>query len=159
MGTIEARPQTELCSDLRSRVDKYLLPAFGALKLDQVSVSAIERIRDEMRRAGRATRTIKGVMQIVDGIFKMAIRRGTCGVKPMLRVEPLHNAARELKAKVGDDDSSEGEASPDKILSPAEIAQMLAKAESGLYHPLLTTLALTGMRSGEASRCDGATAS
>ena len=145
---LDRRPS--YAADLRSRVDKYLLPAFGMLRLDQISVAAIERLRDEMRRAGRATRTIKGVMQILDSIFKMAIRHGTCGANPMMRVERLHDAACELKSKNSGEEASEDLASLDLILNPREIGQLLASAQAGLYQTLLTTLALTGMRSGEA---------
>ena len=43
---------------LRARLNIYLLPRFGPLRLDQVSVAPIEKMRDDMRELGRSTITI-----------------------------------------------------------------------------------------------------
>jgi integrase len=133
---------------LRSRLDLYLLPRFGSSRLDQISVGAIETMRDDLRQAGRATRTVNGILQMVGAVYKMAIRRGIYNANPLDRVERAYAGARELSPN-GDEDGSDL-ATPDAVLAPNEIARMLAAAELGLYRTLLTTLAFTGMRSGEA---------
>jgi integrase len=132
---------------LRSRLDIYLLPNFGQIPLDRVSVTGIEKLRDDMRERGLSTVTINSVIRMTGGIFEMAIRRGLCTVNPVQRVERAYAGAREL------DPNTEGEAdpaTPETVLAPDEVALMLAHAEPGLYKTLLTFLAATGLRSGEA---------
>ena len=133
-------------ADLRARVDKYLVPDFGNLRLDQVSVAAIERLRDRLRDAGLAPRTVRGILQMVAGIFKLAIRRGQATANPCDRVERPHESARELTG----DDTADGEVTPDKVLAPEEVQRLLAASEPGTFRTLNTMLVLTGLRSGEA---------
>jgi len=52
---------------LHGRLEKYLLPRFGPLYLDQVSVSGIEMLRDDMRKLGRSPVTINGVIRMIGG--------------------------------------------------------------------------------------------
>jgi integrase len=100
------------------------------------------------RRACRFLETpqIKGILQMIGAAYKMAIRHGLYNANPMDRVEPTHDAARELTGNHDEDDG----ATPDRVLASHEIGQMLLCAEPGFWRTLLTTLALTGMRSGEA---------
>jgi hypothetical protein len=103
-------------ADLRSRLDLYLLPRFGLLRLDQISVGAIETMRDDLRQGGRATRTVNGILQMSGAVYKMAIRRGLYNANPLDRVERAYAAARELSTN-GDEKGSEP-ATPDAVLAP-----------------------------------------
>jgi integrase len=135
-------------ADLRSRLDKHLLPRFGAERLDRINVAAIEKFRDELRAGGYAPRTINTVVRIAGAVFRAAIRRGECALNPVDRVERAFMAARELTDEddgAGTDDTI----NPDAILSLDEIRAMLNAATPGLYRTLFTTAALTGARSGE----------
>ena len=136
-------------SNLRSRLDKHILPRIGAKRLNQINVGTIEELRDGLRNDGYAARTIKSILRLVGAVFRSAIRRGECVTNPVDRVEPVFVAARELKVG-GDERASEDDVvSPDSILSPQEIRAMLNATTPGLYRALFTTAALTGARSGE----------
>lgn len=132
---------------LRARLNLYLLPNFGPLRLDQVSVAAIEKLRDDMRKLGRSTVTINHVIRMIGGIYQMAIRRGLWTSNPADRVERAFKGDHELSAI---EDPQGEQATPETVLSPDEIALLLNHAEPGLYKALLTFLAATGLRSGEA---------
>jgi integrase len=132
---------------IHARLQKYLLPRFGELRLDQISVAHIEKLRDELREAGRSPVTINGIIRMIGGISKMAMRRGLCTANPTDRVERAYAGDRELNAE----GEAEGtQATPETVLAPDEIALLLANVEPGLYKALLTFLAATGLRSGEA---------
>lgn len=134
---------------LRSRLDRYLLPRFGPLRLDQVSVAAIEKLRDDLRKLGRSSVTINGVIRMIGGVFKMAVRRGLCASSPVDRVERAYAGDREFSPDSGAEADAD-QATPETVLAPNEINLMLAHAEPGLYRTLLTFLASSGLRSGEA---------
>ena len=102
-------------------------PCFGPLHLDQLSVSGIEKFRDDMRKLGRSPVTINGVIHD-RGVFKMAMRRGPCAINPVDRVE---------RAYAGANGNSVPIAAPTKprrrtVLAPNEICIMLEHAERGL---------------------------
>jgi hypothetical protein len=42
-------------ADLRSRLDKHLLPRFGAERLDRINIAAIEKLRDDLVRRRRTS--------------------------------------------------------------------------------------------------------
>jgi integrase len=136
-------------ADLRSRLDKHILPRFGTQRLDRVTVGAIEKLRDDLRKDGYAPRTINTIIRIVGAVFRAAIRRGEAINNPVDRVERAFLAARELRPGEDEGDSSDDTISPDGILSPDEIRAMLSATTYGLYRTLFTTAALTGARSGE----------
>jgi integrase len=45
--------------DLRTRLDKQILPAFEKEKLDRITVAAVEKFRDKLRDEKHAQRTIQ----------------------------------------------------------------------------------------------------
>lgn len=67
---------------LHSRLKKCLMPQFGRLRLDQVTVTRIEKLRDTPHEQGRSPVTINGIIRMIRGIYKMAIRRGLCTINP-----------------------------------------------------------------------------
>ncbi|MGH7779013.1 MAG: tyrosine-type recombinase/integrase [Candidatus Binataceae bacterium] len=136
-------------ADLRGRLDKHLLPRFGADRLDRITVGAVEKLRDDMRADGYAPRTINRIIRIVGAVFRAAIRRGDAIRNPVDCVERAFMAARELRQGENEGASNDDTISPDAILSPDEIRTMLNAATPGLYRTLFTTAALTGARSGE----------
>ena len=136
-------------ADLRGRLDKHILPRIGALRLDQITVGSIEKMRDDLRAGGYAPRTINSIIRIVGAVFRAAIRRGDAISNPVDRVERAFMGARELRQGEDENGSNDDAISPDAILSPDEIRAMLNAATPGLYRTLFTTAALTGARSGE----------
>jgi len=136
-------------ADLRARLDKHILPRIGALRLDRITVGAVEKLRDDLRSGGYAPRTINTIIRIIGAVFRAAIRRGEAVSNPVERVEHAFMAARELRSSEDEGASNDDTISPDAILSPGEIRAMLNAATPGLYRTLFTTAALTGARSGE----------
>ena len=65
-------------SDLRTRLDKHILPIFGTHKLDRITVASIEKFRNDLRDRGYAQRTINAILRIMGAVFKLGIKRGQC---------------------------------------------------------------------------------
>jgi integrase len=144
----KADRRTSHVSDIRARLDRHIIPQLGALRLDKITVAAIEMLREGLRKQDYAPRTINTIIRIVGAVFRSAIRRGEVTVNPVDRVERSFMAVRELR---GDEEAAgtDDTVSPDSILSPEEIRLMLEHTSPGLYRALFTTAALTGARSGE----------
>jgi len=137
-------------ADLRSRLDKHILPRVGSIRLDRITVGAIEKLRDGLRAEGYAPRTINTIIRIAGAVFRAAIRRGDATNNPIDRVERAFMAARELTPGEDEKRGSDSDAvNLDSILSPDELRSMLDAATPGYYRTLFTTAFITGMRSGE----------
>ena len=136
-------------ADLRSRLDKHILPRLGDLKLDRISPAAIEELRDALKADKYAPRTINAIIRIVSAVFRSAINRDQVVRNPVDRIERAFMAARELKPGEKDAGSNDDKVDPDSILSPDEIATMLSATSPGLYRALFMTASVTGARSGE----------
>ncbi len=135
-------------SDLRTRLDKHILPLFGAQKLDRITVASVERFRDSLRDRGYARRTINTILRITSAVFRLAIRHAQCTKNPLDSVERAVAAAKEIKSGCGAD-GREDEAHPDAILTPEEIGRLLDAATPGLWRTLIKTAFISGARSGE----------
>jgi integrase len=136
-------------TDLRSRLDKHILPRLGASRLDQINVGAIEKLRDDLKSAGYAPRTINAIIRIVGSVFRSAIRRDEIVRNPVDKIERAFVAARELRPGEDEADSNDDAVDPDSILNPEEVAAMLNQTSPGLYRALFMTAAVTGARAGE----------
>src|SRR5271170_6467720 len=134
-------------SDLRTRLDKHILPAFGSHKLDRISVASIEKFRNGLRDQKYAHRTINCILRIVGSVFRLAIKRGVCSKNPVDSVERARQVATELKE--GEVEAALDTVDPDSVLSPREIQSLLAAANSGFDRTLIETAYLTGARQGE----------
>ena len=136
-------------SDLRTRLDKHLLPIFGSDRLDRITVAAIEKFRNDLRDRSYAHRTTNNILRIMGAVFKLGIKRGQCARNPVDSVERAVPAAKELKS--GDDalDNTNDTVDPDNVLNPAEIKLLLQAAQPGFERMLFETAYLTGAREGE----------
>jgi integrase len=133
-------------ADLRSRLDKHIVPILGSCKIDRVTVVAIEKLRDGLRDAGYAHRTINCILRIMSAVFRLAIKRGQCSKDPVASVERARPVAKELKEPT---DGDGGVLHDDAVLNPAEIQKLLAAAADGFERSLFLTAYLTGARQGE----------
>jgi hypothetical protein len=52
-----------------------LKPHIGKLRLDQINLSVIEKLRDTLRCAGLSPQTVNKVLTTATAIFKLAVRR------------------------------------------------------------------------------------
>jgi hypothetical protein len=112
-------------SNLRSRLDRHLLPRFGFKRLNVIAVSELEALRNDLRSEGYAASTINTILRIVGGVFRLAIRRGQCTVNLLDRMDRAHEAAKELSAagEVNADEPSKVD--PHEVLNAGEIRKML----------------------------------
>ena len=135
-------------ADLRSRLDKHLLPRLGALRLDHITVAMVEQLRNDLRAQGYAPRTINTIIRIAGAVFRGAVRRGEAVRNPVDQLERAFTATHELIP--GEDVDSDGDSvNPDSVLSPSQVRLMLDAATPGYYRTLLTMAFVTGARSGE----------
>jgi hypothetical protein len=86
-------------SDLRTRLDKHILPVFGRQKLDRISVASIEKFRNNLRDQKYAYRTINCILRIVGSVFRLAIKRGLCSKNPVDSVERAKQVATESQSR------------------------------------------------------------
>jgi len=136
-------------SDLRTRLDKHILPIFGEHKLDRITVASIEKLRNDLRDRGYARRTINAILRIVGAVFKLGGKRGVSSRNPVDSVDRAAPVARELKAGEYLADNHDDTVNPDDVLNPHEIQLLLQAANAGLERTLFETAYLTGARQGE----------
>ncbi|MGD0072806.1 MAG: tyrosine-type recombinase/integrase [Candidatus Binataceae bacterium] len=136
-------------SDLRTRLDKHLIPLFGTRRLDTIRLAEVEKLRDDLRDRGYAHRTINTILRIMGAVFKLGIKRGQCAKNPVDSVERAVQVAKELKAGEDAADASNDTVDPDNVLSPAEIQLLLRAAQPGFERVLFEAAYLTGAREGE----------
>jgi integrase len=135
--------------DLRTRLDKHVLPIFGAHKLDRITVAMVERFRNNLRDRKYAYRTVNTILRIISAVFRLGMKRGQCSKNPLDSVERVVQCAQELKAGDGAIDTGKDSTDSDSILSPVEIQVLLASARPGFERTLFETAYLTGAREGE----------
>src|SRR5271167_5264935 len=93
-GKTDRRPSC--VADIRSRLDKHILPLIGSFRLDKISVGTVEKLRDGLRKQDYAPRTINTIIRIVSAVYRAAIRRGEVTTNPVERVERSFMAVHEL---------------------------------------------------------------
>jgi len=135
-------------SDLRTRLDKHVLPIFGSVRLDRITVVAVEKFRNDLRDRGYAYRTINTILRIMGSVFKLGIKRSQCAKNPLDSVERAVQVAKELKAGEDAIDNSNNTVDLDNVWSPAEVQLLLRAAHPGLERVLFETAYLTGAREG-----------
>jgi integrase len=117
------------------------------LRLDQIDVEKIERIRDELR-ATLSPKTVSAVLTTAAAVFKLALRRGYATLNPAAIAERPRRTVAELTADRENQESEKGLRAirTDEVLSGEEIGRLLEHAEPGLYRSLFAMAASTGMR-------------
>ncbi len=144
----EHRPSTQ--AQWQSHIDRHLNPHIGKLRLDQINVSVIEKLRDTLRRAGLSPQTVNKVLTTATAIFKLAVRRNYWTSNPAASAERLRVTTTEL-AEDGSRPARDASrpVRAEEVLNPAELQRLLAAAERGFYQTLFLTASLTGMRHDE----------
>lgn len=133
-------------SDLRTRLDKHLLPIFGAMRLDAIRVADFDTLRDDLRDRSFAPTTINQILRIAGAVFSLAIKRGECSANPLERVDRLRKTAKEIKLDAAGGGNGLGS---DNILSPEEVRRLLEAANAGFDRTLFLVGFVTGAREGE----------
>lgn len=150
-GKSKKRPAT--LAAWRGQLDRYLLPAFGDLKIDRIGVAAIERLRDQLQLPPANLRPVSTnkILGTCNAIFKLALRRGYCLNNPVAIAERADSGSSKELTEDADQPQSEAHAEvrPDEVLNPAEIRRLFEASDDGYYRTLFMTASGTGMRIGE----------
>jgi integrase len=133
---IRVNVRQSTAKDYEGLLRRHLLPYFGSLKLQSLTVELVERFRgDHADRIGR--RTTNKCLTLLSAMFRYAERHRLVPSNPVRHVAKLRDEATRNQEQI------EG-----NILHPAEIQKLLAATDER-WRPLLMTAVLTGLRQGE----------
>ncbi len=123
--------------DYESYTRVHLLPAFGALELEAITIELIEEFIAAKRQEGKAVKSILNYLGLLHAMFAFAVRRGWCARNPVALVEKPRGR-RNLDIR---------------FLDVQELEALLAATptdERGTTERVLyLTAAMTGLRRGE----------
>lgn len=135
-----------------NRVYVHIIPALGNLRLDQVRVADIERLRDAARKK-LASQTVNKLLAAVSAIFDHAIKHGYTEKNPARVVDRLKLDTGEVVLGDGADENTRkrgtGRVTPDEVPTPEEVAKLLDAASAGRNRMFFLTAVHTGVREGE----------
>jgi integrase len=123
--------------DYRSRINAYLLPAFGPMRLEDIAPRLVERWRDSLTgvRFGHrlANKQKNNLLVLLHGIFRRAMRVYGLPANPAVDIE------RFRVRPTGDIE----------VFSPEEVWALVRAAASEQDAAIYLTAAFTGLRRGE----------
>jgi integrase len=123
--------------DYESYTRVHLLPAFGALELEAITIELIEDFIATKRQEGKAVKSILNYLGLLHAMFAFAVRRGWCNRNPVAPVEKPRNL-RNLDIRFLEVDELDA-------LLTATPTDERGRTERVLY----LTAAMTGLRRGE----------
>lgn len=129
----QLRPSTRAWYE--SAIRLHILPRLGRLRVSDVTTDDVARLIGEMREAGYAAWTVRGVLVPLSRMLGTAVRRQMIPANPVKLLDRGERPAgdrRELR-----------------ILDRDEIGKLLA-ATPELYRPIIVTSVFTGLRQSEA---------
>jgi len=126
--------QNRVCAqaDKRRSLARHLLPAFGRLRLNEITTELIDAFAARKLNVGLRPKTVNNLMSILRCSLVVAHEWGKLNRVPRVRW-----------LKVPDQ--------PYQCLTPDEIERVLAASTSGFWRTLITFVADTGVRFGEAA--------
>jgi integrase len=132
----------------QGQLEKHILPALGALRIDQIRVEDIDAFREAKRASGLKPRTVNAILTTVAAVFTFAERRELVTRNPARVAERCRLNADEVSLDKPDTETEETVA-PDDVLSPTEAAKLIEHATPGFYRTYFLAAVLTGARVGE----------
>lgn len=125
---LDRKPST--LGDYRSVIRAHLLPAFGSLRLEDVTAERIEAWKGTLRMSNR---TKVKLLTVLNGVMARARLLHRLPANPMVDVEkPRHRRATAIE-----------------VFSPEEVMAIVRAAESEQDAAIYLTAAFTGLRRGE----------
>jgi len=125
---LDRKPST--LGDYRSVIRAHLLPAFGSLRLEDVTADRIEVWKGTLRMSNR---TKVKLLTGLNGVMARARRLHRLPVNPMADVEkPRHRRSTAIE-----------------VFSPEEVLALVRHADSAQDAAIYLTAAFTGLRRGE----------
>jgi integrase len=129
----------------QNHVDSYLTPAFGDYRLDQIDTPAIEKRRLAWRDQDKLSPiTVNKLLTTLTAIFNEAVRLGKVKHNPATAAQRLGVGSVEAT------ESENTEVRPEEVYNAEELNRLIQHAEAGFFKTLIFTVALTGIRHGEA---------
>jgi integrase len=123
--------------DYRSRINAYLLPAFGPMRLEDITRPIVERWRDTLQAVTPghrlANKQKNNILVLLHGIFRRAMRVYGLTTNPVIDIE------RFRVRPTGDIE----------VFSPEEVWALVRAAASEQDGAIYLTAAFTGLRRGE----------
>jgi integrase len=131
----------------RGQIDLHLAPAFGARRIDDVTLEVIEHFRNAKRdgtggHERLARSTINQLLQTLAAILEYALSHR------YLKSNPARSVAR-VRAERRAGTAEAVEVDPKAVLTAEQAGQLIDAATPGLYRVFIETALLTGCRSGE----------
>jgi integrase len=118
-------------------LDNHVLPAFGEMRLDEITKDAVRGFCAGKKKDGLASRSIRYMLATISGVYNLAIENG------LVALNPASKPAKIIKVEDAKEKVS--------ALSDEEARDLLKAAREHLprFHPFLLTALRTGMRQGE----------
>ena len=116
----------------RQYLDNHILPAFGHMRLQQLSSRQIEELYAHKLKDGYAAETIRGFHRLLHRVFKDAVKWKLMSYNICDDVNPPKPTKYQAQ-----------------VLSPEQAKKLLEVAKGSRLEALLTLALLTGMRRGE----------
>lgn len=120
----------------RQRLEQHIVPALGSRAVAEVGLSDVRRLVDRLGAAGLAPSTVTGILGILSGLFRYAVKGG------LLERNPVRDLDR-------DDRPGVGRLSEPRYLSLEEITALLENL-SDTFRPVVATCTFAGLRISEA---------
>ncbi|CAN5220264.1 site-specific integrase [soil metagenome] len=124
-------------SDYESYLRVHLVPFFGAHLLDEIDVDLVESFIRARRAEGKAIKSIRNYLGLLQAIFALALKRGWCTTNPVAAIDKPRNRH--------DHDIRYLNAGELEALLHAVPETELGRLERTFY----LTAAMTGLRRGE----------
>ena len=116
----------------------YVNPLVGSRPLPQLVIGDVETMMNRLASQGRSVRTVQAARNSLSRLLKAARREG---LVDGIATENASHARRTLASEIGP---------ASKALEPEQVKKLLDVAHETRWEPLVTTLALLGVRKGEA---------
>lgn len=112
----------------------HIIRLLGRVKVSEMHSGHVAGLVAELRKEGKAAWTIHGVLTVLSGMMKLAVRKGWLSHNPVHRLEKSERPT--------------GFTKPMRVLSSEEIGVLLANSTDH-FRPLLMTALFSGLRISE----------
>ncbi|MHB8870280.1 MAG: tyrosine-type recombinase/integrase [Thermoleophilia bacterium] len=143
LPAIEATIRPATLASYTTHVNTHIVPRIGTVPLQMLSAGQINRLYAELRKNGRARgpgglspNSVRRIHATLHRALRDAVRWGYLSRNPVDNADPPRTVDSELAAA--------------KAWQVADLKRFLARVQDDRLHPLWLTLALTGLRRGEA---------
>jgi len=121
----------------KGMLDNHVLPAFGEMRLDEITKDAVRAFCAGKKKDGKAPRSIRYMLATISGVYNLAIEDG------LVAANPASKPAKLIKVEDGKEKVT--------ALTDEETRDLLKAAKEHLprFYPFLFTAFRTGMRQGE----------